>query len=165
MPHLFSTRVLGPLALSAAAALSIAVVAHAGEKNPAVEACAGKSAGDACDVVRLIKSNEGQPETRKSPGQCATDECCELDYSKGSPPETICGPCLACKAGSPRPTPDAPEVKGDGGDSNGEPPRTSSEPPPATPSGKRGCSVGGVGPTWSWLVLGLAPLLLRRRND
>lgn len=139
------------------------------DKNPNVIACEGKAAGDTCTAVRMIKSNEGQPVKRESPGQCATDECCELDYSKGSPPETVCGACLACKAGAPTPTPDAPDVTAPstadaGSQADAAAAQPSSDPPATSPNDKRGCSVGGSGrggATWQWLPLML--LAWRRR--
>ena len=138
---------------------AVPTTVRAGEINPAVEACVDRAEGDGCSV-RNTQSGEVQS------GQCTTDECCELDYSGGSPPQTTCAACLACKPGVPRPTPTPPEVNADDGNeaSQGEPQRTAPQPPPATPNDKPGCTIGGGG--WSWIVLlGLAPVMLKRRRD
>ena len=142
--------------------LAVAGTAAADETNPAVVACEGKAEADAC----TFKAANG----KETAGKCTTDECCELDYSKGSPPQTKCGPCLACKAGPPVPTPDGPPVA-DGGEqaadggakADGEAPRTSSDPPASGGNEKRGCSVGGDAPGWGLLGL-VAVVLVRRRR-
>lgn len=149
---LIGAALLGSLALASTAA--------ADENNAAVAACEGKAESDAC----TFKAANG----KETSGKCTTDECCELDYSKGSPPETKCGPCLACKAGPPVPTPDGPPIA-DGGAAadgeakgDGEAPRTSSDPPASGGNEKRGCSVGGHAPAWS--LLGLVGLVVARRR-
>jgi hypothetical protein len=52
--------------------------------NPEEEACAERSAGASCDASG-------------GAGTCETGECCRNDYSNGTPPTTVCGPCLVCK--------------------------------------------------------------------
>lgn len=147
----------------------IATTALAGEKNPDVQACAGKKAGDACQRTVVTKSEGGPAEEKKLPGACAEDNCCELDYSKGSPPETVCAPCLACKEGPGTPSPSA-DAGGDSAaaDAGAATPEGDATPaadnsPPATDPGKRGCSIAsrdGAG----WLALGLACLVSAARR-
>jgi hypothetical protein len=55
---------------------------------PSFFACADKSPGDAC---------EGD----FGAGVCVASTCSRLDYSKGSPPESVSSDCLKCQ----RPTP------------------------------------------------------------
>ncbi len=138
----------------------------AAANNPAVKACEGKSEGQACGLETLVKPEGGGELQRTTvPGACRADECCDLDYSKGSPPETVCHACLACKEG-PGAAP-APDAKGAEGKADGaeEPPRAAQAgPPPASPSEQRGCTVGASSnaPTSGlWLLLLLAP---RRRR-
>lgn len=149
----FASVCVRPTVLVGAAllgSLALAGPAAADENNTAVAACEGKAESDAC----TFKAANG----KETSGKCTADECCELDYSKGSPPETKCGPCLACKAGPPVPTPDGPPIA-DGGAADGEAkgdgeaPRTSSDPPASGGNEKRGCSVGGDAPAWGVLVL------------
>lgn len=127
--------------------------ARADEKNPAVEACAGKASGAPCSSQQVHQGADGHAKLEAVPGSCQPDECCALDYSKGSPPQTTCGPCLACKAGGPPPTTTDPS--GDGGAV--EPPRTSdgdTTPPAQSPNGKRGCAIAadaGPGAPAMWL--------------
>lgn len=148
--------------------------ASAEEKNEAVKACEGKADGAQCTFGRPTKGADGQVEMKAVKGVCRPDECCELDYSKGSPPETTCGPCLACQSGPPTPTPDAPTPKSPDGDGaaaaeggGGEAGAAGDSDPPETSPGKRGsCAVGGrgVGP-WG-LALGMLVLAVaRRRRD
>jgi len=160
---LFRSPVLdrGLTAAALLGALAFASTAAADEKNAAVVACEGKAERDAC----TFKAANGKDTT----GKCTTDECCELDYSKGSPPDTKCGPCLACKAGPPVPTPDGPPIADGGGEAagdgnaDGEPPRTSSDPPASGGNEKRGCSIGGSTPGWgALLLLGLVVATRRR---
>ncbi|MEX1366717.1 MAG: hypothetical protein AB1Z98_26560, partial [Nannocystaceae bacterium] len=81
---LIAFALLGPWALP-----SVAVAA-----NPAVQACDNKSEGDPCGLMKLEKPADGGELQRKTvPGACQPDECCDLDYSKGSPPETVCHAC------------------------------------------------------------------------
>jgi MYXO-CTERM domain-containing protein len=167
---------LGPLVLACSLGL-FATVASAGEKNPDVQACAAKKAGDACQRTVVTKPEGGPAEEKKLPGVCAQDECCELDYSKGSPPETVCGPCLACKEGPGTPGPSAEggaeagsAAAADAGRPNdgGAPAVAGAESdgsPPATDPSKRGCTVGA--PTTgaaNWMALAGLVLLARRRR-
>ncbi|MEM9460457.1 MAG: hypothetical protein AAGF11_40185 [Myxococcota bacterium] len=160
-PSLLRSCLAGLLGI---AALGVCAAAHA---NPAVEACAGKNAGDACGRMQLVKPEGGGELQRKTvPGVCVSDECCDLDYSKGSPPETVCHACLACKDGPSDSTPaaaNAGPAPGDGG-GEGEPPRAGEQDPPAPSPQKRGCRVASPrsGVT-GWAALG-GLLLLRRRN-
>ncbi|MEM6291396.1 MAG: MYXO-CTERM sorting domain-containing protein [Myxococcota bacterium] len=128
-------------------------VAFASENNAAVEACKALGEGDACTLKQPYKGDDGVA-YRDVAGACQPDECCEQDYSKGSPPEVTCGPCLACTPPGPGKTVSA--------EPNREPPRTSDD-PPAEGSSKRGCTAGGA-PSWLALgFLGLAATLRRRR--
>lgn len=136
--------------------------------NPAVEACAGKREGEACGLMKLQKPADGGELQRSTvPGVCRADECCDLDYSKGSPPETVCHACLACKEGpADAATPPA-DGKAQGGSANGEPPRTEGGPPPTAPAEQRGCAIGrsGSAPRWAWLgIPWLAAVAVRRRR-
>ena len=111
--------------------------------NPAEQACSGKAEGDACGMMKLVKPEGGGELQRTNvPGVCRADQCCDLDYSKGSPPESVCHECLACKEG---PSNVAPAAKASDPPPSaaGEPPRSESGPPPTGPSEQRGCSVGG----------------------
>lgn len=119
--------------------------ARAEAGNQAVEACETLGEGDVCTLKQPSKGPEGVT-YEETPGTCQKDECCEQDYSKGSPPEVTCGECLACKAGPPTPPPDA-------GDAQGEPPKAGDE-PPASAGSKRGCTLGGPAP---WIALMLLP--------
>ncbi|MBX7081465.1 MAG: hypothetical protein K1X88_19855 [Nannocystaceae bacterium] len=142
-------RPLTWLALSFALALP-STRALAEETNPAVKACGGKTEGAPCSFDEIHQDASGHPTMKTVPGSCQPDQCCALDYSKGSPPQTTCGPCLACKAGAP--TPITPTTTGDGGGAV-EPPRadggTQTEPPP---HGKRGCAIADA-PTGGALAL------------
>jgi MYXO-CTERM domain-containing protein len=153
----------------------VASAAWAGEKNPDVQACAGKKAGDACQRTVVTKSEGGPAEETKLPGACAEDNCCELDYSKGSPPETVCAPCLACKEGPGTPTPNAGE--GGGSAADGAAPgddgaradggaEAADNSPPATDPGKRGCSIASApsGADATWLALAVLGLSVSRRR-
>ncbi|MEM6994336.1 MAG: MYXO-CTERM sorting domain-containing protein [Myxococcota bacterium] len=169
VPTSVSCSVVAPLAAALVSLAAWSLPAYAEDKNPAKIACDGKAEGDACTITRQIKNNEGQPDTRESPGVCQPEECCEQDYSKGSPPEVTCGPCLACKASGPRPTPDAPEVTADGeaspAEAGGEPPRNAADPPPSAPNDKRGCRIGGSpGAPAIVGLLALLGLVVRRRR-
>jgi len=156
-------RLLPPLTLALALVISAAATtatAAADEKNPAVQACVGKAEGAPCSADRIVQ-HAGRAEKRSEPGSCQPDECCELDYSGGSPPKTTCGPCLACKPGA------APAPDGDTAGATGvEPPRTDGgDPPVVAPNEKRGCSVAGNATAESALwLLGLSCLGWRRRR-
>jgi hypothetical protein len=132
--------------------------ARAGDKNPEVEACRGKAKGDACSFKQIDKRAEGPVREREVSGACDEGECCELDYSKGSPPETICRPCLACKQGAP-----VTAVPATGSDK--DPPRVSdgqSDPPETSPA--KGCGRGSTRTTTPALGLGLLFLGLWSTN-
>lgn len=135
-----SPLVLAALPLCAALCVAtLAAPASAEDKNPAAQACKGKKEGEACTFMKLQKPEDGGELQRvEESGVCNPGECCELDYSKGSPPQTNCGPCLVCEAGG-GPTPPIPSP--DGGDPASEPPRAADEPPAQAGNGKRGCSV------------------------
>lgn len=158
-PSLHRSCLVGLLGI---AALGVPVAAHA---NPAVDACADKNAGDACGRMQLVKPEGGGELQRKTvPGVCVTDECCDLDYSKGSPPQTVCHACLACKDGPADSTPPAAKAGPGEGEGQGEPPRAGDQDPPAPSPDKRGCRVGSPFPgVTGWAALG-GLLLLRRRN-
>ncbi len=159
------TRLLVPAALCLPLLLS--TTASAGD-NPAVAACSGKSKGDACTFKKPHKQgNDPMTEVDQS-GTCQEDECCELDYSKGSPPVSNCSTCLACKDGgggeqSGRPVPSPADPRSPAGD--GEPPRAGDEPPASPGNGKGGCAVAtpGNGSGAPAMLALLLPLLLRRR--
>lgn len=132
--------------------------ANAGDNNAAVTACKDKAEGAACAVMKPSQDENGTLVHNETPGSCVASECCDLDYSKGSPPQTVCGPCLACEG--PAPAAEAGADGSAGQDVAGEPPRaTRGQEPPASPGNeKRGCSVGArsTEPT----ALGLGGLLL-----
>jgi hypothetical protein len=142
-------------------------VASAREKNEATKACEGKKDGEACTVMTLTKPASGGPlERRSESGLCKPDECCELDYSKGSPPETICGPCLACEVGGYRAAPQPKPVGPSAEDPSREAPRNEGESDPPAPAGnaQRGCAVTvGMVPPWAALIV-LAPWAAGRRR-
>ena len=150
--------------LLAVSLLGFGLLSTEAAANPAVQACEGKKAGDPCGMMQMVKPEGGGELQRKTvPGSCQTDECCDLDYSKGSPPETVCSQCLACKEGPAHGA--TPSAEGDAGAPPAEPPRSSDEPPAPGPSEQRGCTVGQPGPrAGSWL-LGLLALGLLRRRD
>jgi len=135
------------------------------DANPEVEACTGKSEGEACGLLKMVKPEGGELQRKTVPGVCRPDECCELDYSKGSPPQSICNTCLACKDGPA----DAGPPAADGGaaaGAEGEPPRANNDGPPApSPAEKRGCTVAA--PATPLAGTGLLLLMLgavRRRR-
>ena len=132
--------------------------------NPAVQACAGKSKGTACTFMKAFKEAGGPLEEREVAGTCADDKCCELDYSKGSPPTSNCSPCLTCKEGS-----GAAPAADEGGEAaktgpNQEPPRTGDDPPATSGNGKRGCMIGDVDTEDGLAALVVLVLALRRRS-
>lgn len=67
--------------------LTFAAPASADVISPDEAACQGKTEGAACDA-------DG------TQGTCQASECCKLDYSQGTPPKSVCGPCLRCKSGA-----------------------------------------------------------------
>ncbi len=149
--------------------LSLPALTIAG-KNPDVDACKGKAEGDACMRIVPTKTADGPLEEKRVPGVCGSDECCDLDYSKGSPPETVCGPCLVCRDGAGAAPPVGDGGAGDGGggtpdpvaspaDDGGSPPATTSEPP------RKGCSVGNAENDGALaILLGVVLLGTRRRR-
>ncbi len=151
------------LVLPALVALSFSAEAAA-DDNPAVQACSGKHKGTACTFMKAEKEAGGPLTQREVAGTCQDDRCCELDYSKGSPPTSNCGPCLACKEGTG--TEAAGEAGGEPAPSgpNQEAPRTGDDPPAATGNGKRGCSIGGDEAGGIAALLGLVLLGVARRR-
>lgn len=114
--------------------------------SPDEAACQGKAEGAACDA-------DG------TKGTCQPAECCKLDYSQGTPPKSVCGPCLRCKDGGS----DAGSDTAIGGDDTA--PSTGT----TTSSDAGGsCNAAGTGlPPWTLpgLMLGAGALLwLRRRT-
>lgn len=138
-------------------------------QSPPEEACAGKGVDDAC----TLPSGES--------GACKADKCNQLDYSQGSPPQSIEVDCIVCVAGAaPPPGPGPVEVGGDGGaNAPGETaPATGAEPrrepaaappdaSPEPPSSDARCSVASAGDGSSWPVslalVGLLAVARRRR--
>jgi hypothetical protein len=152
-----------PLAFALLAGLS-SPEARAASDEAAVEACKGKSEGDACTFMTLSKpEGGGELERSQTSGTCQPGECCELDYSKGSPPETTCGTCLAC---TPEGSPTPPIPVADPDEPSSEPPRVDDQPPAPAGSDKPGCRIGDRGgPPVATSLLLLLGLLLRLRRD
>ena len=142
--------------------LAPASVTFAKEKDPAVEACTGKAEGSVCATQRPVKEEGADLRFRNEPGTCQPEECCELDYSQGSPPKSVCAACLSCKPGAALPPP------ADGGNADGgevEPPRSSGgDEPPATSPGKKGCAIGGTNTPFGMLALLVIAGLSRARG-
>lgn len=139
VPSFDLARVLGLAGL-----VAVAGVGRPAAASPAQEACAGKSEGEACGMMKLVKPEGGGELQRTTvPGVCRADECCDLDYSKGSPPETVCHACLACKDGPADVAPAPAKADDPPPSAAGEAPRTEGGPPPTGPSEQRGCAVGG----------------------
>ncbi len=67
--------------------------------DPTEEVCTGAEVGDPCNA------DEFETGSNLS-GTCQEDECCRNDYTNGSPPETVCEPCLTCQM-----TPDEPDAE------------------------------------------------------
>lgn len=157
------TREIATHLLSSIAALALvgaAATAYADEKNPAVEACVGKTEGAPCSSQRIVQLPSGEAAPKSEPGTCQPDQCCELDYSQGSPPKSNCGPCLACKPGVPVPT-----SGGDAGasDTHVEPPRGEEGGPPPTEPSKKGCAIGADSFGTGALMVVFAIAIRRRR--
>jgi hypothetical protein len=152
------------LRLSLPAVVSMLVASEAvAADNPAVQACGGKAKGDACTFTKPQK-DPGTPMGKQDvSGTCQDDECCELDYSKGSPPTSNCGPCLACKEGGGAAAADEGGPAASAGP-NPEPTRAGDDPPAGTGNGKRGCSIGSGEIGWGWMVLSVIALGSRRRR-
>jgi len=123
--------------------------------DPAEDACAGKAAGEACGVMKLVKPEDGGELRRTTvPGACRDDECCDLDYSKGSPPQSVCHPCVVCKEGPAHAAGAAGTPAADSAAAEGEPPRAGDGPPAPSPTEKRGCTIGSTDatPAGPWLL-------------
>ncbi len=161
-PKIHLTRVIGTCA--AALCLAVAAPAFADVIEPSEAACQGKKKGDACDLGGKV-------------GACADAQCCKNDYSQGTPPKSVCGPCQKCQeagadAGDPaQPNPDtAGETAGASdtgalsGDSGGP-----TAPAPTVSDKSSGCSAAVAAmPAWSFvsmLIGGLGLLWLRRRGS
>ena len=56
--------------------------------DPSEEICSGANEGDAC----------GDPEQGVAEGTCQAAECSRLDYSNGTPPESVAYDCLICQS-------------------------------------------------------------------
>jgi len=82
--------------------------------DPAQAACSQKAKGAACTA-----ESGGQ-------GTCQTARCCRNDYSKGTPPGTICSDCLKCMTSAARPAKPLPTK-------TAQPARTPVEAVPAQP--------------------------------
>jgi hypothetical protein len=130
-------------ALLAASILLLATPAFADVIDPNEDACSGKAKGDACDL------NGGQ-----GGGACQDGECCRLDYSNGTPPKTVCEPCLLCNA--------APII------TTTPPPEQPAEPTPEKkqPEESSSCAAAGPGATSMLSLLAGAFMLtnMRRRR-
>jgi hypothetical protein len=135
--------------------------------NPDVKACEGKREGEACGMMKLVKPPDGGELRRTTvPGVCRPEQCCDLDYSKGSPPETVCHACLVCKEGPADVTPPPAKAGDPPPAAGGEPPRTSDGgPPPTAPTEQRGCTAGrdAHGPA-RWLPALVLLVVARRRR-
>lgn len=131
------SRLLVPCAFLAVFGFSSMALAA----EPAVEACATLGNGDACTLPQPVNGENGL-DYEESPGTCQPDECCEQDYSGGSPPKVTCGPCLMCKEGAAGPGEKV------GGSAGGEPPRTSDD-PPASANNAKGCTINAPGSGWT----------------
>jgi hypothetical protein len=155
-----------PFAAALLALAGFASAARADEKNPAVEACVGKTEGNPCTHARVMQDDEGRAAPQGEPGVCRPDECCTLDYSQGSPPKSVCNPCLACQAGAPS-TPGADDAAT--ARAGGEPPRAGeSGPPPHDPQAKKGCAIDEAplgGASSMLLVLALVGRARRRTQS
>lgn len=134
-------------------AWSFPALASAAEPNPAVDACRNKAGGAPCTHDKIVQV-DGRATTKSEPGTCQNDQCCDLDYSSGTPPKSVCADCLVCKPGAaanPDPT---------GGDSTAvEPPRAETGNPPAVEPSKRGCSIGTGDGNGDGTTLGLGLLV------
>jgi hypothetical protein len=128
-------KLLSALTLSATLLLC-AAPAWADAIDPAEAECQGKAKGDACES-----------------GTCQDGECCRNDYSEGTPPKTVCSPCLLCKAGQPAGEDMAQADQG-------------RPAPDKQPEEKDGCAAVGGQNTgmWSLLAGALALVTLRRRR-
>lgn len=110
--------------------------------------CADKKVGDACELSGAR-------------GACVSDSCSRLDYSNGTPPETVSYECLRCQPGvaakGPAPAEEAPpaaEAVAAGAPAPAEP----------TATGKSGCNVAGSAEAAPLLLIALVGGLARRRR-
>ncbi|MEZ4449460.1 MAG: MYXO-CTERM sorting domain-containing protein [Nannocystaceae bacterium] len=129
-----------PALLAALASLALSGVAHADEGPPPENiVCGDKKVGDACEVDGAA-------------GTCVADSCTRLDYSNGTPPETVSYECLRCQPGA-APKPEA------------QPAEKSAAEAPKPVETKSGCRIDGddrgapLG-----LALGLALVCVGRRR-
>jgi hypothetical protein len=145
-------------------ALVIDGPAHASIQSPPEEACAGKAVDDAC----TLPSGES--------GACKAEKCNELDYSQGSPPQSVEVDCIVCVAGAaPPPGPGPVAIGGDGGASEtapatraeaAAPAEPAGEATPEPPSSEARCSVTPGAGGWQISMLLLAAVVAgRRRRD
>lgn len=148
------------LVLPAACCFSL-LGTEAAAATPQQQACTGKTKGATCSFKRPVKEPDKPMTEETVAGACADDECCELDYSKGSPPQTTCGPCLVCKEGAgaavPVPSPDNPREAGTADSGK-------TDPPASAANGKGGCRIGGEPGLLALFLLGLVlprPSVLR----
>jgi len=157
MMHVASRRLAVPVLVVLGLTLSASLASTARAQQPAPErdACAGKRAGDACEVP----GGGG--------GVCADETCYELDYSQGSPPKSTPVACVGCKAGASAGGGSS-EGASAGGDAAAPSGGLENAPSPAdgddVPAAKSKCSVderGGDGPWW---LLALAGVWLTRRR-
>lgn len=140
---------------------SFPALASAAEPNPAVDACRHKAAGAPCTHDKIVQV-DGRATTKSEPGSCQNDQCCDLDYSSGTPPKSVCADCLVCKPGVAA-NPDT----GAADTAEGEPPRTETGNPPAVEPTKRGCSIAngdGDGAGLGVFGLGLLVAVVNRRR-
>jgi hypothetical protein len=137
---------------------SPAVAAPVGEAGPEQEACADRASGDACSLPN------------NQLGTCGEAVCSRLDYSGGSPPKSIEGPCVICKAAGSQPHGGPPILGGDGGDGGADPAAdggadSGTEPSTSTSDGKEPpktsskCTVEDQAPNTAGLAM-LAGLIL-----
>lgn len=158
-----SRSLRAPLLVCFAGLLGLALPSRAAA-NPAVEACAGKTEGQTCGLMKLVKPAGGGDLQRSTvPGVCQADQCCDLDYSKGSPPQSVCHACLACKEGPTDVAPPPAKADDPPPPAGGEPPRTETGGPPPT-SEPRGCSVGERSRGLAGWLPALVLLLAARRR-
>lgn len=143
----------------------------ASERNPDIDACRDENEGDPCQRTIVVKpSSTAEAEQHREPGVCRKDRCCELDYSRGSPPESVCSDCLVCKPGSPDTAPTKNTAAAEGDAARNESPRNESpragdgNDPPATAPKTGGCAIALPGPPL-WALLPLVGLRRRRASS
>ncbi len=82
--------------ISRVLALTLLATVLAGSREAAADlpppeenmVCNGKKAGDACSTASVAK------------GRCVADTCSRLDYSQGTPPDTVSYECQRCTPAS-----------------------------------------------------------------